>query len=208
MAYSSDKENPNPVIHTTQKRNRLSQTSDSPILGSQAIRRYALGSKPPLKYDAYNFLDIESTLPSVSTTEERLVAIGLSEIAYLNTNKASIDPFADNVASPHLELLHNAGFPLLQPNLLHKTLKIPSFTPSGMPKTTQTSMRKRDGITATEVFEIIRNIQDPEHPLSLEQLNVVRLELIKVVDAHPDINETASVGISKRKFSTVSVQFT
>jgi hypothetical protein len=31
----------------------------------------------------------------------------------------------------------------------------------------------REPITPREVFELIRNINDPEHPLTLEQLNVV-----------------------------------
>ena len=39
-------------------------------------------------------------------------------------------------------------------------------------------------ITAEEVFEIIRNIMDPEHPLSLEQLSVVSLEGISVDNDH------------------------
>jgi hypothetical protein len=33
-----------------------------------------------------------------------------------------------------------------------------------------------DPIDAREVFDIIRNINDPEHPLTLEELNVVRLD--------------------------------
>uniref|UniRef100_A0A0N5BJG1 FeS_assembly_P domain-containing protein n=1 Tax=Strongyloides papillosus TaxID=174720 RepID=A0A0N5BJG1_STREA len=35
-------------------------------------------------------------------------------------------------------------------------------------------------ITAEEVFEYIRDINDPEHPYTLEQLNVVQEELITV----------------------------
>ena len=36
---------------------------------------------------------------------------------------------------------------------------------------------------ALEVFEMIRHINDPEHPLTLEQLNVASLSLINVDDA-------------------------
>jgi hypothetical protein len=35
-------------------------------------------------------------------------------------------------------------------------------------------------IDREEVFELIRHINDPEHPLSLEQLNVAQLDLISV----------------------------
>eukprot|EP00808_Paulinella_micropora_P002603 g76183.t1 len=36
---------------------------------------------------------------------------------------------------------------------------------------------------ALEVFDMLRHINDPEHPLTLEQLNVMQLDLIKVDDA-------------------------
>lgn len=35
-------------------------------------------------------------------------------------------------------------------------------------------------IDGLEVFDMVRHINDPEHPLTLEQLNVVQLKLIKV----------------------------
>lgn len=37
-----------------------------------------------------------------------------------------------------------------------------------------------DLIDAREIFDLIKDIKDPEHPLSLEELNVVREDLIKV----------------------------
>ena len=37
-----------------------------------------------------------------------------------------------------------------------------------------------DPIDAREVFDLIRDIADPEHPLTLEQLNVVEQQLIEV----------------------------
>ncbi|XP_054721297.1 MIP18 family protein galla-2-like [Uloborus diversus] len=37
-------------------------------------------------------------------------------------------------------------------------------------------------IDSREVFDYIRDIKDPEHPMTLEELNVVSLDLIKVED--------------------------
>ena len=37
-----------------------------------------------------------------------------------------------------------------------------------------------DPISQDEIFELIRTIQDPEHPNTLEQLNVVQPELISI----------------------------
>ena len=39
---------------------------------------------------------------------------------------------------------------------------------------------EEDPFDAEEVFELIRHINDPEHPLTLEQLRVAQLELIDV----------------------------
>ncbi|KJH50492.1 ribosomal RNA large subunit methyltransferase J [Dictyocaulus viviparus] len=47
---------------------------------------------------------------------------------------------------------------------------------------TEDSMNEsvEDPIDALEIFDLIRDINDPEHPYTLEQLNVVQEELIKV----------------------------
>ena len=42
---------------------------------------------------------------------------------------------------------------------------------------------ERQPITPEEVFDLIRHIKDPEHPLSLEELNVVQLSGVHVDDA-------------------------
>ncbi|KAJ8303490.1 hypothetical protein KUTeg_019886 [Tegillarca granosa] len=39
-----------------------------------------------------------------------------------------------------------------------------------------------DKIDGREVFDLIRNINDPEHPLTLEELNVVELDKVNVDD--------------------------
>ncbi|KAL7578241.1 hypothetical protein ACA910_012661 [Epithemia clementina (nom. ined.)] len=63
-------------------------------------------------------------------------------------------------------------------------------------KIVDTMGKLREAITADEVFDIVRNIQDPEHPLTLEQLGVVSAAQVTVVD-RPD-----------GPFSTVDVRFT
>jgi hypothetical protein len=37
-----------------------------------------------------------------------------------------------------------------------------------------------DEIDEREIFDIIRNLQDPEHPLTLEELNVLDIESVKI----------------------------
>ncbi|KAI9014913.1 hypothetical protein BC832DRAFT_546790, partial [Gaertneriomyces semiglobifer] len=45
---------------------------------------------------------------------------------------------------------------------------------------TDTDESTADPFDAEEIFELIRHINDPEHPLTLEQLNVTQLPLITV----------------------------
>jgi metal-sulfur cluster biosynthetic enzyme len=61
---------------------------------------------------------------------------------------------------------------------------------------------KRDRLDADEIFDIIRNIQDPEHPLTLEQLGVVSCEQIEVKDVLDSPSDAADDG------SFVNVRFT
>jgi hypothetical protein len=61
-------------------------------------------------------------------------------------------------------------WPYVLPMLLQEALK-------------GTTTGSREPIDAVEVFEHIRDITDPEHPYTLEQLNVVEESLITVDDA-------------------------
>ncbi|XP_014219863.1 MIP18 family protein CG7949 [Copidosoma floridanum] len=48
--------------------------------------------------------------------------------------------------------------------------------------------RNPDVYDARSIFELLRNITDPEHPLTLEQLNVVEQSLIEVNNENNEIN--------------------
>ncbi|XP_018792059.1 PREDICTED: MIP18 family protein CG7949 [Bactrocera latifrons] len=45
-----------------------------------------------------------------------------------------------------------------------------------------------DPFDTREIFDLIRNINDPEHPLTLEELHVVQEDLIDVNDGKNEIN--------------------
>mmetsp|Transcript_55128 Transcript_55128/g.61643 ORF Transcript_55128/g.61643 Transcript_55128/m.61643 type:complete len:332 (-) Transcript_55128:2990-3985(-) len=72
-------------------------------------------------------------------------------------------------------------------------------------------------ISAEEIFDIIRNIQDPEHPHSLEQLGVVSLEQVKVSSAqnckstqkrkngHDNDNDNNNITYNQEK---ITIEFT
>jgi metal-sulfur cluster biosynthetic enzyme len=194
--------------------------------------------------DIDNHDDGDSYYPWVGsiTAEERSVTLALSAAAYHSfpTNSSSSESLSSS-SRPRLEILQQAGFALYHPERIHKqckAIRYPSFAPS-VHYTKEDEKKKmvvsaggddedkqpprRDTITTEEVFRTIRNIQDPEHPLTLEQLNVVRMELITVVDlmGGGEVNtdtDTVDIGnhtssgpgpaSSSKKFSTVHVQFT
>lgn len=210
---SSAKENPNPVVHTTKRSTSTRSSSFSKSLGYEAIRRYNLGAPSPTTSTAADELSSPFTSSSSSylsappTAEEHSVAIALSEAAYA--------PDADS----SLDLLQQAGFALFHPQRIHKecrAIRFPSYSPASVKNSVTHSSdaddsrdtnHSREEITSEEVFDIIRNIQDPEHPLTLEQLNVVRMDMVDVVDLSVTNNDADAMDGRKRKFSTVHVQF-
>lgn len=52
---------------------------------------------------------------------------------------------------------------------------------------------KTEPLTENEVFNIIRHVNDPEHPLTLEQLRVVQEELIKLNGNVLDVQFTPTI---------------
>lgn len=81
---------------------------------------------------------------------------------------------------------------------------------SNAPPAKKKTKKTRDRMGRDEVFEIVRNIQDPEHPLTLEQLAVVSREQISVHDVLDDDDECEEErGEGKADgFSTIDVRFT
>lgn len=178
--------------------------------------------------DAYYNAVHESHVPWGSiTAEDRSVAIALSAASYPSAyTSSSSNPSARSSLrtdleseSPKLDLLQQAGFALFHPRYIQRQCKViryPSYSPVAvrqqpLPEKEVLEHCERDTITVNEIFDIIRNIQDPEHPLTLEQLNVVRLELIDVNDLEGGRGGECSSqmnGCAPKRFSTVHVQFT
>lgn len=50
-----------------------------------------------------------------------------------------------------------------------------------------------DPIDEYEIFDMLRHINDPEHPLTLEQLNVVNPKLISVNDDYVRVDFTPTI---------------
>lgn len=109
----------------------------------------------------------DNSLPHQRTPAERAVLQAMLDSAAA-TNGSSVS------------MLRNAGFEL-PTSIADKNVRLQQKEPLFVPMTSTTKPREIEKhqsgdttcITADEIFCIIRNIQDPEHPLTLEQLGVV-----------------------------------
>jgi hypothetical protein len=116
----------------------------------------------------------------------------------------------------NVKLLQNAGL-FIPTDASSETVNVPSFCFSNYEEESKIDIDidttskndkeeefQRDKMSAEEIFDIIRTIQDPEHPNTLEELGVVSLTHVEVID-----DETSpDVGGPPRLKSVVNVRFT
>lgn len=99
----------------------------------------------------------------------------------MNVQKIEFQRKIKNLADLNLKPRENSLAPLDAPSADAKKSH-------AIPLDDSTSSVPRDAIDSEEVFELIRDINDPEHPLTLEQLKVVSVRLSR---AHFNINKSA-----------------
>jgi hypothetical protein len=196
------KENANPIIYAVE---RSSPEEQQNLVGTPSIQRLNFHSgKIGLDNERlFSFF-------SYKTPEERSAYIALRSCS---VSVASMEnPIIQRTTSRFdpLGLLRQAGFdvdavpcPLIQrPQFNPHCSSTVDEEPQGSKEIDHSvidPIRNRDLFTADEVFEMIRNIQDPEHPLTLEQLHVVNRNHIQVIE---------SVDMRQAPFSFVHVHFT
>jgi metal-sulfur cluster biosynthetic enzyme len=178
---SAVKENANPVVHQVQE--MRSRASRKPLGWSHLER---------LNFSPHH----EDDLPFARaqdwgvnhTAEDRAVFHALTDVAAANPRNVS--------------LLRKVGLNI--PSSTGNALRSPNFVPGRfIERKVDKTPTKRDEIDCEEIFDIIRNIQDPEHPLTLEQLNVVNRLHIQVHD-----NFGVNTHGHSTTLSTVDVRFT
>ncbi|KAL1920512.1 uncharacterized protein VTP21DRAFT_889 [Calcarisporiella thermophila] len=73
------------------------------------------------------------------------------------------------------------------------TVYIPSKTSQRVSTEDEENEEVEDPIDAQEIFDLIRSISDPEHPLTLEQLNVTQKEHIHISPNHILVEFTPTI---------------
>ena len=148
----TEKENPNPTIHTTHKRSDPSHSSVAPSLGSSAIHRYHLCSPSPSNssrhqeyiapaYENNAIPDEFASSWGSITAEDRSVALALSAAAHSSanpsTNTSAPSKLTAEPESTKLDLLQKAGFALFRPQRIQRQCRAicyPSYFPSAHKK--------------------------------------------------------------------------
>lgn len=186
------KENQNPTIHKTKSTTNKYRNKQTVL---PSIQRYN------------NNNNIEKT------SEERSVNIALT-----TATSSSSSSYTNH---DYLKILRDVGFVLNNAENNNKSTVLkqpqPAFQPAASSSkkiaTEEESKTSRDAINAEDIFDVIRTIQDPEHPLTLEQLNVVNIDYIRVLDLHSHDNNNSSTNHKEsnntnKPFSYVNVGFT
>uniref|UniRef100_A0A7S2UKE7 MIP18 family-like domain-containing protein n=1 Tax=Attheya septentrionalis TaxID=420275 RepID=A0A7S2UKE7_9STRA len=211
MFAGAAKDNANPIVHAVPKRDEVKKSRSN--FGSSYVERYNMIGGDPASDDED---DSEPSLGYLSvstarTADERSVYMALAAVASSSSTPDAllllraggfVLPSAVSDSSKKLSRTRNRG-PLSEPHFIpSKALQERSEFHRGE------STSQRDAIDGEEVFDIIRNIQDPEHPLTLEQLNVVNVEHIEVRDVALTGQAASSDPSGKKTFSLVDVRFT
>lgn len=214
------KDNANPTIYSVRRELDFSEGHYRDV-----IQKFDLNNRCNDQYSTNDALQKggRNWLPKHPTPELRSVHMALS---YIDDNSTS----STNEGYDSLSLLKRSGMkPLHTSSHLSDCFKRSFFEPfptsssTHIPSNNKQSMeshsvqcnsivRKRDLWTQSSVFDIIRNIQDPEHPLTLEQLKVVNIDHIKVVDNYVQRSSAHEPGSRSNdgsiSFSKVEVRLT
>lgn len=117
---------------------------------------------------------------------------------------------ANATGGRNVNLLKHSGM-TFSSSLSTKRRSVPKFKfstsnsdASSSTNDSQINETPRDKISSEEIFDIIRTIQDPEHPNTLEELGVVSLAQVQVSDSTTE----SDMSDGPPKLSSVSVRFT
>lgn len=203
------KENSNPTVHSVSRRRH----TKAPLLlffSNDAEEQENSLSQQPIKNALKDMIYLRNSNNNIEEAENSLKVLNQAgffrrDINTSNEEEGTKNKFAESQMK---------SFDIMTSKTMNTTSSdsqnisnIFLYNPSPISNTSsqpQSSTKKqREEIDSEEIFDMIRDINDPEHPLTLEQLNVVCQKHIYVVDA--SISDAQQ---EERKLSTVHVRFT
>jgi len=219
------KENANPTVYSIENTTRF-ETSEDILIGTKFIRRFNCYENERRSCRAS--LDVHDSTPLfgyINTAEERSVYLALKNSCSLYEQQQQ-NPLNEEPTNDPVSIIRQVGMFNSNP-ALNSSLRV-TFKPSVIrhidnerdhkecrrsDSDNNYDTKRRDVVVKDEIFDIIRNIQDPEHPLTLEQLNVVNRDHIEVIDAFANKNTICDNNLPingdiAQTYSTVDVRFT
>ena len=159
---SQIKENANPIIHSVTS----SRRTELHIAAVEAFQSWQNYDEPSLVRIA--LLDSTSSFTIATNLQQQQQQ--QQHIKVLQNAGLQLPPPPRSIPSPATQTHRYPCF--LIPSIHHRTKEYH-----------EQQLVQRQLVTAEEVFDLIRTIQDPEHPLTLEQLNVVNPTHVTVHDS-------------------------
>ena len=159
------KENSNPIVHEIEE-------TPTKRVGWSALEKWNLsGSVSTSSQHDRELPRISTPVQPIHTAKDRMIHSALLEISKATNGQG-------------VSLLTQAGLTLDS----SRRIASPTFLADNLRPPPPLATLTREKFTADEIFDIIRTIQDPEHPLTLAQLNVVNRHHIEVQDNYPHVS--------------------
>ena len=138
-----------------------------------------------------------------NSAEDQAILQALTDISKTTHGKGVklLENVGLSLTAPQPQVDIRTSFPNLR--LSSEETKTDVSSPTAPTSSTTQQYKRRDKFDAEEVYDIIRNIQDPEHPHTLEELGVVSLSQVQVVD-----EDSSPEGWDESPQSLVHVRFT
>ncbi len=182
MNPEAPKENANPTIRLVDTKER-SHSRRTPFVWSQ-LGDFTKANESPDAAWIPTTAEDKAILQALLDISKKTHGRGVTLLETVGLSLSSAASLPTSMAYPYIKLSEETKTELPPPSVDPEALR-----------------RKRDTIDAEEIYDIIRNIQDPEHPHTLEALGVISLEQVEVKDEEPDAS-----GGAPRSF--VNVRFT
>lgn len=128
-----------------------------------------------------------SEMGTFEKREQEWIPTSATDVAIF---KALMDT-ANATRGRNVNVLENAGMTFNTTSIPKK--RLPSFKVFSSASTADSKPTaiSREKISSEEIFDIIRTVQDPEHPNTLEELGVVSLAQVQVLDQPESISSVA-----------------
>lgn len=210
------KDNENPVVRPIDT-SRRSSTSTKPPIGWWEIEALMTSQETAGNEECEQFLDVENEGKGVTLRSDtwrrdpvdRTVLRALTDVSMATKGEGVLLlkkiglVIPDRLTCDDSNLVASGVHDVSHFSTSYQSLSLERHNAMEIDDASSNEL-ERDRLTVDEIFGIVRNIQDPEHPLTLEQLGVVSREQINVVD----LLDKPSSEKSEGSCSTLHVRFT